>query len=840
MVSDSGAPAVSPWPRSLLLGLSCLVFVFLLPSSVRAFESSFTEDDLKTAIETDPQQAVINVFNEVDDPFRFLECVEFSAQTEPWGPTDVHAQTGSQALSVSLNREGTLTVFKWPRPSYYDQIKYHTSDRALPYEGADTNAGAFLGLAYSTATDSGMVWLRELPARQRYRSSHTDVTVTEHRSDTLGLSIRTTDVIPINRRVTAGRSGEPGSVEVPRDASLDGDALIRQLEVRRDDTSPVESVRLIAFENFSLVVSKFPIAPVQDWCFEEDNVDTASYAGEPDVIVHRKTGIDTSTWDRQSVVTMMGFGGSSEAHQVGSDTFMTPDTFVPSARDAYLDALDGTLSGSDTYVGQTTGALARSLDFSGNTASTRVIFSAAHETDRAAELMRAARNLNLDRAIRAKRDWYDELLRRAPMPVTSDTGIVELARRALVTLVQDYDPRSGAVVASITTQAPYGEDWLRDGAYFNYVLDRYLRLHEWVDKRNRWYASLQQSRENFQPTQLYTPIGNWNMNFYADGVAGGLFVWEVDETGYALWLFWDHYRVTRDREYLRDVYPELRRAGISLANYEDTRGTDLHDTAFEDDRIPPSQTIIGGGPAWLGLRSAEEAAKTLDRDSDFRKFHDRRVELGNAIDTHLWNADTPSWGANGHWGQAEMMWPVRFRPYDHPRMQKHVNASWQKVKPTFDHPTGPSDTAVGRYPTKNLIGLAQAWDGTDSEAELRRALRWIANRWATEGTNLLGEDWAVRDGEVVARVAMPHTWEQTLYYQGAIEVYGADRPYLRASEPHAVEDGDGGVCLAGRLGLSESALARLRSLRDGGLHTRLGRWLTRGYYALSRFVSPAR
>src|SRR5687768_6916129 len=51
-------------------------------------------------------------------------CFDDTEETpEGYGPTDISAVTGNGHTSVALNQEGTVTVFKWPSPSYYDQIK---------------------------------------------------------------------------------------------------------------------------------------------------------------------------------------------------------------------------------------------------------------------------------------------------------------------------------------------------------------------------------------------------------------------------------------------------------------------------------------------------------------------------------------------------------------------------------------------------------------------------------------------------------------------------------------------------------------------------------------------
>src|SRR5207244_7882088 len=112
------------------------------------------------------------------------------SDAEYTGPTDVNAETANRSLAVGLNREGTVTVFKWPRPSYYDQIKYFSFDRHMRYDGAYPNEGAFLGLVVGHAT----TWLRDWPLHQRFASPDSDEVVTTYANPRLHLRVTVWDV----------------------------------------------------------------------------------------------------------------------------------------------------------------------------------------------------------------------------------------------------------------------------------------------------------------------------------------------------------------------------------------------------------------------------------------------------------------------------------------------------------------------------------------------------------------------------------------------------------------------------------------------------------------------
>jgi hypothetical protein len=718
-------------------------------------------------------------------------------QRELYGPTDINAQTGNGRLSVGLNREGTLTVFRWPYPSFYDQLKYFTTGR----DGDDAiqvpdNEGSFLGLAVDTGDGFETTWLRDATVEsQQYASdrdggatsaAYSDEVVTTYRLDDLGLRVEVRDLVA--------------------EAT---DALARQVRVERRGDSPVDRARLVAYENFNLVVSKLPQLPVSDWCTEELNGDLARYDDEHDAIVHRKSGVDISTGEPQSVAVAMGFRGESAGHQVGGDgtePVSLPVASAGPALDAYEDASEGTLSGSDLYIGQTTGAMTAPLEFGPGqgVAGETVVLGAGGSPEAAGSALSYVRDRGFETLREQKEAWFDDLLGSAPLP---DVGaaraaegvdaeaLLKLCRRALVTLVTiTEDTGNRATVASIATQPPYGEDWVRDGAFFNYAL-HLAGLDEWVAEHNRWYAEIQQSLEDPELTAATAPPGNWNMNYYGDGVASGPIPSEIDETAYGAWTLWNHFDRTGDREYLRDVYPAIRRAANFMVVCR-RPDSDLHCPSFEDDRFVPQTTVIGAATVWLGLQSAARAARTLGRTEDAERFERRRHEIGRAIDAELYDESTGAYGTKkAGFPLAELVWPVGFTPYAdpetgevrdrpqvedplaHPRVQSHLDAVYESVAPAFRAPD-PSAPDTGQYEVKGLIALAKARrsTGPGRAEQLHAGLDWLATEHATDETYIMGEAWKVFEGadgerEVRSIIGQPHAWEQILTYLCALEAF---------------------------------------------------------------------
>jgi hypothetical protein len=624
-----------------------------------------------------------------------------------------------------------------------DDETWHPTEVA-GYLAFDAEGGVY-------AREKGVTWLRGWESTQRQPDDLSDTVVTEYRNDDLGLTVTVTDVIAADRNV-----------------------LSRDVQVERDGDSPVESAELVAYENFNLVASKYPLFPTKDWCRDGENNDAARYEGDLDAVVHYKRN-DTEDND---VVTAMAFEGASEQHQVAGDaaesnaviTISVPLLGTAEVRwgndtygDGYHDVQDGVLEGRDEFSGQTTGLLTRDLAFSNGSASAEVHFAAADSRENASENLAYARNRSFASVRDDKRAWLADQIGDAPLPNTADENVTALSRRALVTLVQNYDPKSGAISASIATQSPYGADWIRDGAYFNFVLDRVLQKHDWVRQRNLWYASLQEgANDHVHSSEI--PDGNWAMNYYGDGVAAGPIPWEIDETGYGVWTLYDHYRVTGNRTYLKQVYPAIERAANHLVECRDDEGRQC--AASEDDHLEDSQTIVGGSSTYVGLHSAVQAAEALGYESDADRWRTRRDELGGAIDDHYWNASTGSYGGN-----PRVLMPTFLKPFDDPRMQSHADAMWRQTEPTFD-----DEGRVGLYESKHLLGLSKAWEGNATRMQrVERGLDWVASKHATPDTHVMGEVWLKEpnepDGEIVTSVSQPHAWEQVLFYLAALETY---------------------------------------------------------------------
>lgn len=685
-------------------------------------------------------------------------CFDANEETpEAYGPTAISAVTGNGGLSVAVNPVATVTVLKWPSPSFYDQIKYRTTDRAEPRMGALVNEGAFFGVAWRTGPDADwdFSWLRSWSSTQSFASDDGDEIVTTYRKRGIGLTVTVTDVV----------------------AARD-DVLYRNVSVSRTRSSTVRSVRVVSFANFNPVFSKTAQSPTDDWCTEEDNDSGATYATAADAIVQERSGTDASTGQASGVALAMGFAGRSNGHQVG------PDSYAGNGDDesAYDDAADGRLSGRKDSTGQTDTAIADDISLATRRrGSTTAIIAAAFSREEAIALLKRARDTSALKAQDVKDTWWHHWLKTAQLPKNAPAAVTRLAKRSLIAIRQVTDSDRSMIVASIATQAPYGVDWIREGAYINRALER-AGHPATVGAHDLRYGQLQSTAADPPQGGQPTPPGNWAQNYYADGVVGGPIIYEIDETGYGIWTLWDHYAQTQNASYLGQgsVYEAIQRAAHYLSDNPPLGckdpATNLQCVANEGDNESPSQTLLGAQAAWLGLDAATHAAmvrNNADADANAAKWRARRDELADAIVANFFDADCDCYTQDYEVGGA-LLWPVGFEPYGSARSDAQAAVNYRHMTRVL----GGKET-VGRMESKMLLGNAYAWAGSSDIAKVKRGLEWVAKVPTTDRTGLLGEAWMVfpvEGGRVTTMVSQPHAPSHAMFYLAALKTYGA-KPY---------------------------------------------------------------
>lgn len=706
------------------------------------------------------------------------QCAEQAAQANGPDTTDVSAQAGNGRITVGLDPAGNVTVFRYPNPSYYNQVKYFTTgpDASTGVPGGELpNEGSFAGLRYTTVQGgvsvTTMQWLKQpdlagagWSVHQAYASDQAPVVQTTYASPTsptaLGLTVKIVDT---------ANAGPLADASKPA-------TFVRQITVDLASGSPVrpDSVQLVYYEHFDAFGSRFRYFPVQDSCFQQvDDTQTGAYvppgSGGGDAVVQSWAGVDQADDRPSSVAFAFGFDRPSASHQVGEDGHdpLAPPLAVvdPTLADGY-DEMTNTphvLSGSGVATGQVTGTLATPVDLAQGSDTIRVVVGAGATPGDALGALQAERGTPMTKELAAVQHYWTGWLASAPLPAVPSTSpqsadagrIVSVAERSLITMRLAVDPDTGAIVASADTQGPYGEDWVRDGSFIDAALDEagYPKL---VKDHALFEATAQTSAAN--PDLLRAP-GNWPMNVYGDGIPGGPIPYEIDETGFGAWMLYEHSVYMTGgaaTNYLLQVFPAIARAADWLTTCKDPVDG-LQCYANEDDNLTPTQTLHGAGPDLLGLTSAVRAAEALAAaeptnpeaitwQTDASLWAARASQLQSAIEA-LYNADgrgdglfaesSPKETALGILGEPSpvptanqtyadggwLLWPVQLLSPTDPKQRTELqNEAAAVLSTAMSSLRNSTQGYTGSYEAKGLLGVCNSLSGLPtSTAEADRA-----------------------------------------------------------------------------------------------------------------------
>jgi len=156
---------------------------------------------------------------------------------------------------------------------------------------------------------------------------------------------------------------------------------------------------------------------------------------------------------------------------------------------------------------------------------------------------------------------------------------------------------------------------------------------------------------------------------------------QLDANGQALWVLWQYYKITGDRQWLDAAYPQMRRAvdWIMQARRQasdDSPFAGLLPAAVADgEYLWDGRHHIVGYDLWnlRGLLCTADAAEALGRADEARELHDEAERYRAAIDAACRRVGVshfpPSWEKDGtHWGNTETLWPTPVFSADDPRV----------------------------------------------------------------------------------------------------------------------------------------------------------------------------
>lgn len=220
--------------------------------------------------------------------------------------------------------------------------------------------------------------------------------------------------------------------------------------------------------------------------------------------------------------------------------------------------------------------------------------------------------------------------------------VVNLFKKSLF-IIRAHTDNNGSVIASgDSDMLQYGRDtysylWPRDGAQVVSALDR--------------AGDFNVARKFFEFCNAIVTEGGYFMHKYRpDGSLGSSWhPWiyegkaelpiQEDETALVLHALWQHYLLTRDLEFVEDLYNSfIKKTGDFLAGFI-SPDTGLPYPSYDLWEEKYGITTFGASAVYGALLAAEEFARLLGKVSDAARYRETAKRIQKAIAAHLYNKE---------------------------------------------------------------------------------------------------------------------------------------------------------------------------------------------------------
>jgi Glucoamylase and related glycosyl hydrolases len=301
---------------------------------------------------------------------------------------------------------------------------------------------------------------------------------------------------------------------------------------------------------------------------------------------------------------------------------------------AYASATKTDLRGNDVIGMMNEAALAWKLGriAPGSAKKLCLHICASHTLKEVKAMIKSVKKIDCDVEMEENIRYWNGLLKDSNPILTGNKVIDELYRRSILVFKIMSDKKTGGLLASpeideeFTKCGRYAYCWGRDAAFITGALD-ICGLHADVDKFYRWASDIQDEQ------------GSWQQRYYMDGNLAPSWGLQIDETGTILWGILQHYKITGDKVFLKDMWECVERGAGFLIGFMDM-DTGLPWLSFDlwEERL--GEHAYSSAAVYGGLMAAAEIGKVLAVDSNLpRKCIMVAENLKAALEKNFWKND---------------------------------------------------------------------------------------------------------------------------------------------------------------------------------------------------------
>ena len=545
---------------------------------------------------------------------------------EPFGTATAPFMTGNGRLTVGVDASGRISVCRWPRPSDANQVCVQAS--------TETAAESEYGLAWGMGLSDGTVCLGDAPWKVTQEYDGDAPTRIRTRFELPGASVaasQTVFVCPERDVLVVQLTLQDASIAQPIYWLADFSPCTRQVPewpAANDVFATLKDFAAYTPDHGRTMIHFRPRNPgIEEWSEAEHLAEQPAATTAP-----QWSSFDEGVW--------IAYGSPNEVlgFQCGEEGTVTS---------AFKQASEGKLDNASAVVGSCDSALALRPLKRGNVASVKIMVALGENAQKTSENLSAALRRGYDALLQETDDYWNKRLSGATLPAVNDNPLLFACKRDLVTLLQSTDPRSGAIVRSSVRGSLLALDWVRDGAWTTFALDR-AGYHDMAEQHTLFYAGAFRELE-----KRGKPYGSMPAGLFTNGVEGvPHMVLDADAVAWTLGSFWRHGTFldgTARRTYLASAWNRLAGAADFLAAWTDGRTRQpLYSFDYELCRDGPSQDRLL--TTYMGMDAALRMAQALTLPPP-EEWARRKRELDALIRFHCvdksgrWNSDAtlPFW-----------------------------------------------------------------------------------------------------------------------------------------------------------------------------------------------------
>ncbi len=310
----------------------------------------------------------------------------------------------------------------------------------------------------------------------------------------------------------------------------------------------------------------------------------------------------------------------------------------------WRDAEDGILSKNPIEHGSVDSTIAFHAQIGGKGRAECTYWLIVAETiDKAGVLQEYVRIKTADHLIKTTRDFWRAWVNKRNFTFHKlSKEVVNLFKKSLF-IIRTHADKHGSIIASGDWDMfQYGKDtyaymWPRDGALTALSLDK----AGYFDTATRFFSFCNEviSREGFLSHKFRSDkaLGSSWHPWFKDGKPQ--YAIQEDESALVLFALWEHYRITKDLEFIEDIYNSfIKRTAEFLMRFRE-RKTGLPAPSYDLWEEKFGISTFTASAVYGALKAAARFAELLGKHDEAREYESGAEAIQRAILKFLWSEE---------------------------------------------------------------------------------------------------------------------------------------------------------------------------------------------------------